>query len=125
MSDLKGKVKTEILLEQPIEKIEGLELVITPKKEFLKWFKNMKGIVGEINIEQQVDGENIMECPNCRSKMKKYKLNNEPEELWHICSKCNLSFSQRQHNYFTKMIMQLINGNFNSSKSDSNWSNKL
>jgi hypothetical protein len=108
MSDLKAKLKPEILAEQPIEKFGGLELVITPKKEFLEWFKNTKGIVGEIEINQKVTDLGFMECPNCKSKMDDYELNNEPDELWHLCSKCNLSFSQRQHRYFTKMIMRLI-----------------
>ena len=35
--DIKAKLKPEILGKQPIEKIDGLELVITPKKEFLEW----------------------------------------------------------------------------------------
>jgi len=55
MSEFNGNVKPEILLLQ-IEKLEGLELIITPKKEFLEWFKNTKGIVGEINMKQQLEG---------------------------------------------------------------------
>jgi transposase-like protein len=54
-----------------------------------------------------------MECPNCKSQMLNYKSINEPGELWHVCSKCNISFTQRQHRYFTKMIKRLINEDSN------------
>jgi hypothetical protein len=109
MSDTKVKLKPEILAERPIEKLNGLELVITPKKEFLKWFKNTKGIMGNLDIKERDKGANWMECPNCKSRMDNYELNNQSEELWHLCSKCNLTFSKRQHKYFTTMIMRLIN----------------
>ena len=56
MGDVKSKLKSEISAEQPIEQLNSLELVITPKKEFLEWFKNTKGIVGEINMKQQLEG---------------------------------------------------------------------
>ena len=118
MKDIKAKLKPEILGKQPIEKIDGLELVITPKKEFLEWFKNTKGIMGEIGIKERNTGLDSMECPNCRSKMNSYELNSDPGEIWHLCSKCNLSFSQKQHRYFTTMIMRLINGDFNVSETN-------
>ena len=117
MSDIKSKVDPEILAEQPIEKLNGLELVITPKKEFLEWFKNIKGIVGDITIKNEDNLEDLIVCPNCTSKMGNYELNNDPDELWHLCSKCNLSFSQRQHRYFTTMIMRLISEKYNKSES--------
>lgn len=109
MSYKKAKLIPEILAEEPIDKPNGLELVITPKKEFLEWFKNTTGIIGEMNINKQI-GNEILDCPNCRSRMDNYELNNEPGELWHLCSKCNLTFSNRQYNYFTTMIMRLISG---------------
>lgn len=118
MSNLKAKLKPEIIAEQEIEKLDGLELVITPRNEFLEWFKNTKGIIGEIDIKEEGNGLNMMDCPNCKSKMDNYESNNEPDELWHICTKCNLSFSQKQHRYFTKMIMRLISEKFNPSESN-------
>ena len=39
MSDVKAKLDPEILAERPIEKLDNLELVITPKKEFLNGLK--------------------------------------------------------------------------------------
>ena len=110
MSDLVTKLKHEVASEQENDKPNGLELIITPKKEFLEWFKNTKGIVGELEVKKLETGFEIMECPNCKSSMENHELNNEPGELWHICTKCNLSFSQRQHRYFATMIMRLING---------------
>jgi len=115
MDDLKSELKAEISAEQPIEKFNDLELVITPKKEFLEWFKNIKGIIEEIKVNQEENNLIYMECPNCKSRMGNYNIRDDPRELWHICSKCNISFSQRQHRYFTKMIMRLINEDFNSS----------
>jgi hypothetical protein len=91
-----------------IKEFEGIELVITPKKEFLKWFKDTKGILGDIEIKIKEGGGNVMKCPNCRSIMENHELMSEPNELWHLCTKCNLSFSQRQHRYFTTMIMKLL-----------------
>lgn len=108
MSDIKAKLKPEILAGKPIENLDGLELVITPKKVFLEWFKNTKGIMGNVEIKEHDNGSDWMECPNCKSKMDNYELNNKSDELWHLCSKCNLSFSNRQHKYFTTMIMRLI-----------------
>jgi hypothetical protein len=109
MSDIKAKLNPEILAKEPIENPEGLELVITPRTEFLEWFKNTKGIMDNVEIKEQVNGSDWMICPNCKSRMDNYELNNRSEELWHLCSKCNLSFSKRQHKYFTTMIMRLIN----------------
>ncbi len=115
MGGVKSKLKSEISAEQPIEKLNGLELVITPKKEFLEWFNNTKGIIEEIKVNQEENNLNSMECPNCKSRMGNYNIKDDPRELWHICSKCNISFSHKQHRYFTKMIMRLINEEFKSS----------
>ena len=109
MGGVNAKLKSEIPAEQPVEKLNDLELVITPKKEFLEWFRNTKVIIEEIKVNQIESSVSSMECPNCKSKMGNYSINHDPGELWHICSKCNISFSQRQHRYFTKMIMRLIN----------------
>jgi len=114
MDDVKSKLKSEISAKQPIEQLNSLELVITPKKEFLKWFNNTKGIIEEIKVYQDENNLNSMECPNCQSRMGNYNIKDDPGELWHICSKCNISFSDRQHRYFTKMMMILINEDFNS-----------
>jgi ribosomal protein L37AE/L43A len=114
MSDIKAKLNPEILADEPIDNPDGLELVITPKKEFLEWFKNTKGIIGNIEIKEQINRSDRMICPNCKSRMDNYELNNRSEELWHLCSKCNLSFSKRQHKYFTTMIMRLISQNYES-----------
>ena len=110
MSDTKLKPKVTIPAEQSIKKNSELELVITPKKEVLEWFKNTKGIIKKIDEVQRKSNSNSMECPNCKSMMLNYISINEPGELCHICSKCNISFTQRQHRYFTKMIKRLING---------------
>ena len=49
MSDAKLIPKPAISSEQPNKKHNELELVITPKKEVLEWFKNTKGIIKEID----------------------------------------------------------------------------
>jgi ribosomal protein L37AE/L43A len=67
------------------------------------------GIVNEIEKENNENNLNLMDCPNCKSQMLNYRPKNEPQELWHVCSKCNISFTQQQHRYFTKMIKRLIN----------------
>lgn len=111
MNKIKHKLNPEIIAEEPIDIPNGLELVITPKKEFLEWFKNIKGILGEMDVKKQIGCE-LLSCPNCKSRMDNYELNNDPGELWHICPKCNLSFSNRQYKYFTIMIMRLLSGKF-------------
>ncbi len=113
LSETKLKIKLNIPSERSTMNSNELELVITPKKEFLQWFVNIKGTIGETELDQERKKLNPMVCPNCKSQMKKYKINNDSEELWHICSKCNISFTQRQHNYFTKMIKRLIDENTN------------
>jgi hypothetical protein len=108
MGGINTNIKSETEAKLEFEKPDGLELVITPKKEFLQWFKNTKGILGEIGIKMGENGLDVLECPNCKSIMENHELNNDPNEIWHLCTKCNLSFSQRQHNYFTTMIMRLL-----------------
>ena len=113
MSDTKLKPKVTISAEQLIKESTELELVITPKKEVLEWFKNTKGIINEIEFDHRKSNLNSMECPNCKSSMLNYKPKNEPEELWYVCSKCNISFTQSQHRYLTKMIKRLLNEDSN------------
>ena len=110
MSETITKLNPEQVLKEDFVKPNGLEMVIVPKNQFLKWFKHMKGIMGEMEIK--INDYDWMECPNCQSGMDKYTLNNDSDELWYLCPKCNLTFSQRQHHYFTRMIMRLINGEF-------------
>jgi hypothetical protein len=94
MSDTKLKHKVTIPAEQSNKKHNELELVITPKKEVLEWFKSTKGIIKEIEGIQRKSNLNSMECPNCKSQMLNYKSINEPGELWHVCSKYNISFTR-------------------------------
>jgi hypothetical protein len=117
MSVPKAKLKPEQVIKKGFIKPNGLEMVIVPKNHFLEWFKHMKGIVGEMEVKINKDGE-WMECPNCRSGMENYTLNKDPEELWYLCPECNLTFSQRQHQYFTRMIMRLINEDFKPIKTE-------
>ena len=110
MSETKAKLNAEEVLKEDFVKPNALEMVIIPKNHFLEWFKHMKGIMGEMEIT--CNDTDWMECPNCRSGMENYTLNKDPEELWYLCPECNLTFSQRQHQYFTRMIMRLIDGDF-------------
>jgi 5-methylcytosine-specific restriction endonuclease McrA len=97
MTETKTKSNTENILKEDFTKPDGLEMVIVPKNQFLEWFKHMKGIMGEME--------------NC-------SLNHDPDELWYLCPNCNLTFSQRQHQYFTRMLMRLIQGDFKSADSE-------
>lgn len=112
MSETKTKLKPEHILKEDFTKPDGLEMVIVPKNRFLEWFKHMKNIVGEMEIT--CNDTDWMECPNCKSGMGNCTLNHDPDELWYLCPNCNLTFSQRQHQYFTKMLMRLIQGDFKS-----------
>lgn len=78
MSDTKLNTKITVPAEQSIKKNNELELVITPKKEVLEWFKNTKGIIKQIDEVQIKTNLNTMECPNCKSQMLNYKHINEP-----------------------------------------------
>jgi hypothetical protein len=106
----KLKLKPDHILKEDFTKPEGLEMVIVPKNHFLEWFKHVKDIVGEMEIT--CNDTIWMECPNCKSGMENCTLNHDPDELWYLCPKCNLTFSQKQHQYFTKMLMRLIQGDF-------------
>jgi hypothetical protein len=110
MAGTKSKLNPEHVLKEDFLKYDDLELVIIPKNQFLEWFKHMKNLMGDVEIES--DDVDWMECTNCQSGMEDYTLNNDPGELWYLCPKCSLTFSQRQHKYFTRMIMRLNNGEF-------------
>ena len=115
MSETKTKINPQKVLKEDFMKRNGFEMVIVPKNQFLEWFKHMKGILGEMDIKIKDDVE-WMQCPNCQTGMENYTLNNDPGELWYLCPRCNLTFSRRQHQYFTRIIMRLINGDFQSKK---------
>jgi hypothetical protein len=116
MSETKAKLNPEHVLKEDFLKYDDLELVIIPKNQFLEWFKHMKGIVGDMEIES--DDVDWMECPNCQSGMEDYTLNNDYGELWYLCPNCSLTFSQSQHRYFTRMIMRFIRGDFQPTESE-------
>ena len=111
MTESKVKLNPDQVLKEDYVKPNGLEVLIVPKEQFLEWFKHMKGIVGEIDIKIDKEGD-WMECPNCKSGMENYTLNNDPDELWYLCPNCKLTFSQRQHQYFKRMMMRLVKGDF-------------
>jgi hypothetical protein len=114
MSSLKSEERrgaAESVLNVFYEKHGGLEMVIVPKISFLEWFKHMKGIVGEIDVNINND-TNWIDCPNCKSGMESYTLNNDLEELWYLCPNCNLTFSKKQYKDFTRMLMRLCNDDF-------------
>lgn len=107
MTYIKSIEKTEY---KDFKKPEEKELVIIPKKSFLKWYEYTKNIVEDIEIKKQENNKDFQECPNCRSIMESHHIKSCcREELWHLCPKCNLSFSQRQHEYFTMMMLRLLN----------------
>jgi hypothetical protein len=108
MAEVKAKLDPEKLTEQPFEKPKSRELVIIPKKEFLDWYKYTRGVFENIEMKKEKSG-NFQECPNCRSTMEDHKLvNGREEELWHLCPQCDFTFSEKQHSYFTLMMMRLI-----------------
>jgi 5-methylcytosine-specific restriction endonuclease McrA len=115
MSETKYKLNPKQVLREDFDKPDSLEMVIVPKNQFLG-FKHMKGIVGEMDIKCK--DNDWIECPNCKSGMESCSLNNDPSELWYLCTKCNLTFSQRQHQYFTRMMMRLIQGDFKPTESE-------
>jgi len=111
MTGSKAKLNLKHDLKEDFLKYDDLEMVIIPKNQFLEWFKHMKSVIEEKDIKINKDVDWI-ECPNCQFRTENYTINNDPEELGYLCPKCNLKFSQRQHQYFTKMLMRLIQGNF-------------
>ena len=108
MTETKLKLKVT-QTDQSTKKHNELELIITPKKEVLEWFNSTKGIIKKIEVDNRKSNLNKMECPNCKYPMINHKPKNDPRELWHICTKCKISFTQSQHRYFTQMIKRLIN----------------
>ena len=110
MSNVQTKEEVEIKRKKPLGKPKELELVIIPKKEFLDWYKFMKGRLLEIEIKSRENGYKHMECPSCRNTMEDYYLINPIEkDLWHLCPHCNLTFSHGQYQYFRNMVLNLIN----------------
>jgi uncharacterized C2H2 Zn-finger protein len=105
MVEINDKKESKIFRDD-FEKLDTLELIIIPKDKFLEWFEHTKGQIEDIE-KNQMDNCSL-ECPNCSTLMQEYIIRNRDKELWHICPKCNLSFSQRQHYYFKKMITRLI-----------------
>jgi hypothetical protein len=90
------------------KKPDGTEIVIMPKEKFLGWYEFTRGQIEEIEKKSIEKNNDLLECPNCRTKMEDYIIKNRNKELWHLCPKCHLSFSQRQHRYFKAMINRLI-----------------
>lgn len=108
MTDIRELEKIDF---KEFKKPDTRELVIVPKEEFINWFKRTKSIFKDIKMEKT--NKDIQECPNCRSTMESYNIKTLPkDELWYLCPKCNLSFSERQHDYFTMMILRLLNGEY-------------
>jgi hypothetical protein len=83
MAETKAKLNPKNILKEDFVKPDGLIMVIVPKNQFLEWFKHMKGIVGDMNIKINDNGD-WMKCPNCQSGMGNYTLNNDPGELWYL-----------------------------------------
>lgn len=108
MIEIKSREKMDF---KNIEKPRGRELIIIPKKRFLDWYKYTKGELEDVEMKKQETGVDFQECPNCRNVMENHTIQTRgKEELWHLCPKCDLSFSKKQHNYFTMMMLRLMNG---------------
>jgi uncharacterized C2H2 Zn-finger protein len=101
MSDCESYTKKDW---ENVEKPSTTELVIIPKKHFLDWYEYTKKQVEDIEMKRRKYGLDFMECPNCGSVMEDYTLKGE---LWHFCLKCDLTFSQKQRDYFTSRIMRV------------------
>jgi hypothetical protein len=96
-------------VERDFDKPEGLELGIIPKKKFLGWYTYIRGQIEEIEMNRAENGAVYMECPDCRVKMESYYIESpNGSGLWHLCPKCELSFSHRQYQYFRHMFLRLI-----------------
>ena len=88
------------------KKLKQKELLIIPRKDFLNWYEFTRNQVREIEMKRKEFGSDFMECPNCRETMEDYYLKEPPkQELWHLCPHCDLTFSQKQRDYFTSLIM--------------------
>ena len=107
MTDIKTREKEDL---RGIEKLNPKELLIIPKKDFINWYEFTRNQVQEIEMKRKEFGSDFMECPNCRETMEDYYLKDPPEEeLWHLCPHCNLTFSHKQYNRFTEIIMRVMN----------------
>jgi hypothetical protein len=107
MTDIKTREKEDL---RGIEKLNPKELLIIPKKDFINWYEFTRNHVQEIEMKRKEFGSDFMECPNCRETMEDYYLKDPPEEeLWHLCPHCNLTFSHKQYNRFTEIIMRVMN----------------
>jgi len=82
------------------------ELAFIPKEEFLNWYKQIRNITGDVELERT--RMIYQECPNCKRPMENYKPKPGGNELWHLCPHCNLTFSEKQQDYFTIMILRLL-----------------
>jgi len=92
-----------------VKELKQRELVIIPKKDFINWYEFTRNQVQEIEMKRKELGSDFMECPNCRETLEDYYLKEPPEqELWHLCPHCNLTFSHKQYNRFTEIIMRAI-----------------
>ena len=116
MSNAKSNIKSEILAKQNLERFKGPKLVITPKKELLQWYNHTKTILKGIDNDMLQIDCNIIDCPNCKSKLDNFSMDNTPGELWYVCYKCDLTFSHTQYIFFTTMIIRAINNELSDSK---------
>ncbi len=107
MCNMKTDPKSKIITEQKLERFKGPELVITPKKEFLKWYKHSKTIFRGTNIKIPQKEFNRVRCPSCKSELDHLMINDTPGK-WYICDKCNLTFSQTQYIIYVLMILRII-----------------
>ena len=109
MTDIKTIEKDDL---KNIEKLKPKELLIIPKKDFINWYEFTRNQVQEIEMKRKEMGSDFMECPNCRESMEYYHLKEPPEqELWHLCTHCNLTFSHNQYNRFSEITMRAIKSN--------------
>ena len=93
-----------------VRKPEHKELLIIPKKEFMDWYKYTRGVMEDIEMKRNDNNDNFQECPSCRTKMENQIIKTSfKEELWHFCPKCNLTFTKKQRDYLTKIILGVIN----------------
>jgi len=103
MSNFKSYTKKDW---ENIEKPLTTELFIITKKRFLDWYEYTKKQVEDIEMNRMDSGLDFKECPNYRSLMDDCTLKGE---LWHFYPKCDLTFSQKQRDYFTSLIMRVAN----------------
>ncbi len=106
MTQIKTIEKDEL---ESVKELKPKELLIIPKKDFINWYEFTRNQLKEIEMKRKELGSDFMECPNCRGTMEDFYLKEPPEqELWHLCTHCNLTFSHNQYNRFTEIIMRAI-----------------